>query len=131
MRRSNPSRLPSILARSLRACVAGAARAEVCAPEQFAAAVDKSGAALRAFNAEALPKLRAKLKELKDKRGWDDADYEEKGLADRPRSAQRSSTPTPRTSSSRSIRSGGRPPTSRPTARASPSSTRRASSCSR
>ena len=62
-------------------CVSGAARAEVCSSEQFAAAVDKSGAALRAFNAEALPTLRAKLKELKDKRGWDDAGFEEKGLA--------------------------------------------------
>jgi hypothetical protein len=52
-----------------------------CRAEDFAAAVDKSGAALRAFNAEALPKLQAKLKQLKDKRGWDDADYEEKALA--------------------------------------------------
>ena len=82
MRRSKPSWLPLILLALVMAlCVAGAARAEVCSSEQFAAAVDKSGAALRTFNAEALPKLRAKLKELKDKRGWDDADYEEKGLA--------------------------------------------------
>src|SRR6185503_2014267 len=47
-----------------------------CTADNFAAAVDKSGAALRAFNAEALPKLQDKLKQLKDKRGWD----EEKAL---------------------------------------------------
>ncbi len=56
-------------------------RAATCTPEQFAAAVDKSGAALRAFNAEALPKLQDKLKQLKEKKGWDDADYEENALA--------------------------------------------------
>jgi hypothetical protein len=52
------------------------ARAATCTPEQFAAAVDKSGAQLRAFNSEALPKLQDKLKQLKDKKGWD----EEKSL---------------------------------------------------
>jgi hypothetical protein len=51
-----------------------------CRAEDFAAAVDKSGAALRAFNAEALPKLQEKLKQLKDKRGWTDAEYEDKAL---------------------------------------------------
>ena len=54
----------------------GAAQAATCTADDFAAAVDKSGAALRAFNAEALPKLQDKLKQLKDKRGWD----EEKAL---------------------------------------------------
>ena len=54
----------------------GAAQAATCAADDFAAAVDKSGAALRAFNAEALPKLQDKLKQLKDKKGWD----EEKSL---------------------------------------------------
>jgi len=48
--------------------------------EDIAAAVDRSGAALRAFNAEALPKLRDKLKQLKDSKGWGDVGYEEKGL---------------------------------------------------
>jgi hypothetical protein len=52
-----------------------------CKAEDFAAAVDRSGASLRAFNAEALPKLQQRLKQLKDKNGWDDADYEEKALA--------------------------------------------------
>lgn len=58
----------------------GAAQAD-CKAEDFAAAVDKSGAALRAFNAEALPKLQQKLQQLKSKKGWDNADYEEKALA--------------------------------------------------
>jgi hypothetical protein len=57
------------------------ARAAICTPEDFAAAVDRSGAALRAFNAETLPKLKDKLRELKDKRGWEDSGYEEKALS--------------------------------------------------
>ncbi len=52
------------------------ASAATCTAEDFAAAVDKSGAQLRAFNAEALPKLQDKLKQLKEKKGWD----EEKSL---------------------------------------------------
>lgn len=52
-----------------------------CKPEDFAAAVDRSGAQLRTFNAEALPKLQDKLKQLKEKKGWADSDYEEKSLA--------------------------------------------------
>jgi len=51
-----------------------------CTPKDFAAAVDKSGAALRAFNAQALPKLQEKLKQLKVKKGWNDADYKQKAL---------------------------------------------------
>lgn len=58
-----------------------AADAATCTADDFAAAVDKSGAALRAFNAEALPKLQDKLKQLKEKRGWAGADDEEKALA--------------------------------------------------
>jgi len=61
-------------------CLCAGSRVQACTAEDFAAAVDKSGAALRAFNAQALPKLQAKLKQLKDKKGWDDADYEEKAL---------------------------------------------------
>jgi hypothetical protein len=56
--------------------------AQSCTQDDFAAAVDRSGAALRAFNGEALPKLRDKLKELKDAKGWTDPDYEEKGLSE-------------------------------------------------
>lgn len=77
MRRSISSVLLSIAAALV---LHGPALAD-CKAEDFAAAVDKSGAALRAFNAEALPKLQEKLKQLKAKKGWDDADYEEKALA--------------------------------------------------
>ena len=73
MRRSMPSGLLAVLAFFL---VQGAAHAATCTAEDFAAGVDKSGASLRAFNAEALPKLQDKLKQLKDKKGWD----EEKSL---------------------------------------------------
>ena len=52
------------------------ALAATCTADHFAAAVDKSGAQLRAFNSEALPKLQDKLKQLKEKKGWD----EEKAL---------------------------------------------------
>jgi hypothetical protein len=51
-----------------------------CTADDFAAAVDSSGAALRAFNAEALPILKNRLRQLKDKKGWTDAGYEEKAL---------------------------------------------------
>jgi hypothetical protein len=59
---------------------AGPAAAESCPDESFATAVDATGASLRKFNAEAQPKLNAKLKELSTKKGWNAEDYEEKGL---------------------------------------------------
>ncbi len=77
MRRSISSALLAIAAVFMMQTSAQAA----CRAEDFAAAVDRSGASLRAFNAEALPKLQEKLKQLKEKRGWDDTDYEEKALA--------------------------------------------------
>jgi hypothetical protein len=64
-----------LLAASSFLFVLGAAEA-ACTADDFAAAVDKSGAQLRAFNAEALPKLQDKLKQLQAKSGWD----EEKAL---------------------------------------------------
>jgi hypothetical protein len=69
-----------VLALAVGVCAPGLALAAACTADDFAAAVDKSGAQLRAFNAEALPRLRDKLRELKDAKGWDAADYEEKGL---------------------------------------------------
>ncbi len=73
MLRSTTSGLLAVLALVL---VHPGARAATCTAEDFAAAVDKSGAQLRAFNAEALPKLQGKLKQLNEKKGWD----EEKSL---------------------------------------------------
>ena len=55
--------------------------ARSCAREDFAASVDRAGAALRQLNADNAPRLRAKLRELKDSRGWPDAGFEEKAYA--------------------------------------------------
>ena len=80
MRRTLLHCLPSLaLAAILVLAAPGVVRAATCTADDFAAAVDKSGSQLRAFNAEALPKLRTKLLELKGAKGWGD-DYEEKGL---------------------------------------------------
>ena len=57
------------------------ASAAPCVADDFAAAVDRSGASLRAFNGEMLPQLQDKLKQLKTQRGWNDADGEEKAMA--------------------------------------------------
>jgi hypothetical protein len=40
-------------------------RAASCTKEDFALAVDRAGAALRKLNADNLPRLRAKMRELK------------------------------------------------------------------
>ena len=69
-----------LLAALVAAGTPGAVQAATCTADDFATAVDKSGSQLRTFNAEALPKLRDKLRELRDAKGWDGADYEEKGL---------------------------------------------------
>ncbi len=91
MRRSMPSGSPGRYWRFF--LVQGAAHAATCTAEDFAAAVDKSGAALRAFNAEALPKLQDKLKQLKDKQGLGRGERRSAPCAT---SAPPSSTPTPR-----------------------------------
>jgi hypothetical protein len=72
-------RLAGLVALAL-TCAAGSVCAATCTADDFAAAVDRSGASLRAFNAEAMPKLQDKLKQLKARKGWNDADYEEKGM---------------------------------------------------
>lgn len=59
---------------------AHAATAAPCTREDFAAAVDSAGAALRAFNSENGPKVMARLKELQKRRGWSDREYEDKAI---------------------------------------------------
>ena len=54
------------------------ARAADCTREDFAVAVDRAGAALRKLNSDNLPRLRAKMRQLKEARGWPDAGFEEK-----------------------------------------------------
>jgi hypothetical protein len=63
---------PGLLAALALVLAHAGAVAATCKADDFAAAVDKSGAQLRAFNAEALPKLQDKLKQLKEKKGWDE-----------------------------------------------------------
>src|SRR5262245_492587 len=58
--------------------IAWAAAPPTCAREDFAQAVDRAGAALRQLNADNAPRLRAKLRELKEVRGWPDGGFEEK-----------------------------------------------------
>jgi hypothetical protein len=57
---------------------AGPAHAASCVKDDFASAVDQAGAALRKLNAENVPRLQAKVRELKEARGWPEAGYEEK-----------------------------------------------------
>ena len=49
-----------------------------CAREDFAQAVDRAGVALRQLNADNEPRVKAKLRQLKEARGWPDAGFEEK-----------------------------------------------------
>src|SRR5204863_9839798 len=49
-----------------------------CAREDFALTVDRAGAALRQLNTDNAPRVRAKMRELKEARGWPDAGFEEK-----------------------------------------------------
>jgi hypothetical protein len=60
--------------------MSGAAAAS-CSKEDFGKTVDQAGAALRKLNADNAPRLRAKMRELKDRKGWSDADFEEKAMA--------------------------------------------------
>lgn len=57
-----------------------AAAQDKCTADDFNDAVDAAGSAMRDFNAEALPKLQGKLKQLKTFKGWTDDDYESKGM---------------------------------------------------
>ena len=54
--------------------------AETCTAPQFAAAVDKAGAELRAYNKEAQPRLKDRLEKLAATKGWRKNEAEEKGL---------------------------------------------------
>jgi len=52
-----------------------------CTKEEFAQAIDRAGEALRRLNADNAPRLRARLRQLKEARGWPDAGFEEKAIA--------------------------------------------------
>jgi hypothetical protein len=68
-----------IVAALVLAQVAGMAEAAPsCTREEFAVAVDKAGMVLRQLNAENMPRVNAKLRQLKEVRGWPDSGFEEK-----------------------------------------------------
>ncbi len=58
----------------------GAAHA-ACTADDFGATVDSAGAALRAYNLEAAPKLQGRIKALAAKKGWTDQESEDNAIA--------------------------------------------------
>src|SRR5262245_58098192 len=70
-----------ILGVALSLGVFSTAEAAQCSKDDFGKAVDQAGAALRKLNADNAPRLRAKMRELKERKGWSDTDFEEKALA--------------------------------------------------
>ncbi|MCB1526686.1 MAG: DUF1134 domain-containing protein [Hyphomicrobiaceae bacterium] len=60
--------------------IQSAIAASSCTADDFATAVDKVGASLRKFNAEHGPKVAAAVSALQKKRGWSDAELEEKSI---------------------------------------------------
>jgi hypothetical protein len=54
--------------------------AAACTREDFSKAVNEAGAVLRQLNAENVPRLQAKMRQLKTKMRWPDAGYEEKAF---------------------------------------------------
>lgn len=58
----------------------GTAQAAPCSKDDFAKAVDLAGAALRKVGTESMPRIQAKMRQLKDKRGWPDQGFEERAF---------------------------------------------------
>jgi len=54
------------------------AAARSCTKEDFARAVDQAGVELRKLNAENTPRVQAKMRQLKEAKGWPDSGYEDK-----------------------------------------------------
>lgn len=69
------------LAAALAATLPAAAWSQTCTRAQLADAVDKTGASLRKVTTETAPQLQAKMRQLKERKGWSDADYEEQAVA--------------------------------------------------
>lgn len=69
------------LAAALAASLPAAAWSQTCTRAQLAEAVDKTGASLRKVTTETAPQLQAKMRQLKERKGWSDADYEEQSVA--------------------------------------------------
>lgn len=72
--------LPALVALLVLASAPGVTAAETCTADGVAQAVDAAGSDLRAFGAQAQPKLKADLEALRDKKGWETEGFEERGL---------------------------------------------------
>ncbi len=59
---------------------AAAGGTAACTEKTFAETVDKFGATLRSYNAEAQPRMRARLSTLAEKKGWTGEDREERAM---------------------------------------------------
>lgn len=59
----------------------GTAQAASCSKDDFAKAVDLAGASLRKVGTESMPRIQAKMRQLKDKRGWPDQGFEERAFS--------------------------------------------------
>ena len=76
-------RVPRVLYFAAALAFAGAASvrpASACTGDDFGKAVDGAGADLRAFNLEHAPKLQARLRQLREKKGWPESEHEVKAL---------------------------------------------------
>ena len=60
------------------AALAVPTQAQECQKDNLAVAVDKAGDQLRVLTKDTQPKIEAAMRQLKVKRGWSEADYEEK-----------------------------------------------------
>lgn len=59
---------------------AASAQAATCSKQDFAKAVDLAGAALRKVSTESMPRIQAKMRQLKEKRAWPDQGFEERAF---------------------------------------------------
>ncbi len=62
------------------AVASGPAGARTCTATDLADAVDQAGAALRKVSAETTPRLQARISQLRAKRGWGEAEADQKAL---------------------------------------------------
>lgn len=75
------SRIVALLATLLPVVLGAAyAHADTCTSDDFGKAVDETGALLRAYNQEALPKLQAKFRALAAKKGWKDDEADDQAV---------------------------------------------------
>ncbi len=72
-------RVVAAVVATMTALAARPVAAETCTQDAITAAINSAGERLRKMTAETQPDVQAKLVKLKERNGWSDADYEEKG----------------------------------------------------